>query len=43
MSRRKPEPVQVVKQRRDAALNALIGGIPYAQYLGSGSNAAATN
>ena len=34
MSRRKPEPVQVVKQRRDAALNALIGGILYAQYLG---------
>lgn len=34
MTRRKPEPVQVVKQRRDAALNALIGGIPYAQFLG---------
>ena len=34
MSRRKPEPVQVIKQRRDAALNALIDGIPYAKYLG---------
>jgi acyl-coenzyme A thioesterase PaaI-like protein len=34
VTRRKPEPVQVVKQRRDAALNALIGGIPYAQFLG---------
>ena len=34
MTRRKPEPVQVIKQRRDAALNALIGGIPYAQFLG---------
>ena len=34
MTRRPPEPVQVIKQRRDAALNALIDGIPYAQYLG---------
>jgi len=34
MNRPRPEPVQVVKQRRDAALNALIGGIPYAQFLG---------
>jgi len=34
MTRRQPEPVQVIKQRRDAALNALIGGIPYVQYLG---------
>lgn len=34
MSRPPPEPVQVVKQRRDAALNALVGGIPYIQYLG---------
>ena len=33
MSRR-PEPVQVVKQRRDAALDALVGGVPYAQFLG---------
>ena len=30
----KPEPVQVVKQRRDAALMRLIEGVPYLQYLG---------
>ena len=34
MSRRRPEPVQVVKQRRDAALNALVQGVPYIQFLG---------
>lgn len=34
MTRPKPEPVQVVKQRRDAALKALIGGVPFIQYLG---------
>ncbi|SEL45520.1 Acyl-coenzyme A thioesterase PaaI, contains HGG motif [Roseivivax marinus] len=34
MSRRQPEPVQVVKQRRDAALHALAGGVPYIQFLG---------
>lgn len=34
MARRPPEPVQVVKQRRDAALGALVGSVPYAQYLG---------
>ncbi|MDJ0823427.1 MAG: PaaI family thioesterase [Paracoccaceae bacterium] len=34
MARRPPEPVQVVKQRRDAALNALAGGVPYIQFLG---------
>ncbi|MEO1796626.1 MAG: PaaI family thioesterase [Pseudomonadota bacterium] len=28
------EPVQVVKQRRDALLKALVSGIPYIQYLG---------
>ncbi|KQI68051.1 thioesterase [Loktanella sp. 3ANDIMAR09] len=33
MSRR-PEPVQVVKQRRDAALEALIDGVPYIKFLG---------
>ncbi len=33
MSRR-PEPVQVVKERRDAALAALAGSIPYAGFLG---------
>ncbi|MEP3948451.1 PaaI family thioesterase [Ascidiaceihabitans sp.] len=32
--RKKPEPVQVVKQRRDAALKALIERSPYVQYLG---------
>jgi len=37
MSRRpraRPEPVQVVKQRRDAALAALVSGVPYIQFLG---------
>ncbi len=30
---KRPEPVQVIKQRRDAALAALVGGVPYIQYL----------
>jgi acyl-coenzyme A thioesterase PaaI-like protein len=34
MKRLQPEPVQVVKQRRDAALNSLVSGVPYVQYLG---------
>jgi len=34
MSRAKPEPVQVIKQRRDAALAALVSGVPYIQFLG---------
>ncbi|MFK7753807.1 MAG: PaaI family thioesterase [Sedimentitalea sp.] len=34
MARARPEPVQVVKQRRDAALSALVQGIPYVQFLG---------
>ncbi|NDV49467.1 MULTISPECIES: PaaI family thioesterase [Roseobacteraceae] len=34
MSHRKPEPVQVVKQRRDTALRALAGGVPYVNFLG---------
>ena len=34
MSRRPPEPVLVVKQRRDAALTALTEGVPYARWLG---------
>ncbi|MEZ5756134.1 MAG: PaaI family thioesterase [Paracoccaceae bacterium] len=34
MTRPKPEPVQVVKQRRDGALKALLSGVPYIQYLG---------
>ena len=33
MSRR-PEPVQVIKQRRDATLDKLISGVPYIQFLG---------
>lgn len=34
MSRPKPEPVQVVKQRRDAALSALVQGVPYIRFMG---------
>lgn len=34
MNRPRPEPVQVVKQRRDAALSALVHGVPYIQFLG---------
>ncbi len=34
MSRPPPEPVQVVKQRRDAALRALVDAVPYAAFLG---------
>jgi acyl-coenzyme A thioesterase PaaI-like protein len=34
MSRARPEPVQVIKQRRDGALRALVASIPYAQFLG---------
>ncbi|MDJ0827246.1 MAG: PaaI family thioesterase [Rhodobacter sp.] len=35
MARRpRPEPVQVVKQRRDAALKALVDGVPYIRFLG---------
>ena len=34
MKRPRPEPVQVVKERRDRALAALAGSIPYAQFLG---------
>jgi len=32
--KRRPEPVQVIKKRRDAALAALAGSIPYAAFLG---------
>ncbi|MDJ0627075.1 MAG: PaaI family thioesterase [Rhodobacter sp.] len=32
--RPRPEPVQVVKQRRDAALKALVDGVPYIRFLG---------
>ena len=34
-SRSAPEPVQVVKQRRDEALAALVGGVPYIAFLGA--------
>ncbi len=34
MARPRPEPVQVVKQRRDAALRALVDGVPYSRFLG---------
>ncbi|QBF31063.1 PaaI family thioesterase [Thalassococcus sp. S3] len=34
MARPRPEPVQVVKQRRDAALKALVHCVPYIQFLG---------
>ncbi len=36
MARRTPDPVQVVKQRRDAALKALVDGVPYIRFLGIG-------
>ncbi|MBQ0804769.1 MULTISPECIES: PaaI family thioesterase [unclassified Sulfitobacter] len=32
--RQKPEAVQVIKKRRDGALNALVGGVPYIKFLG---------
>lgn len=31
---KRPEPVQSVKHRRDTALQALVRGVPYAQFLG---------
>lgn len=34
MKRMPPEPVQVVKRRRDSALKALVNGVPYIQFLG---------
>ncbi|MEP2783135.1 MAG: PaaI family thioesterase [Pseudoruegeria sp.] len=34
MNRKTPEPLHVVKQRRDDALNALADSIPYIQFLG---------
>lgn len=33
-ARRPPEPMQVVKQRRDAALERMAGAIPYVRHLG---------
>lgn len=34
MSRQRPEPVQVVKQRRDSALKSVVEGVPYINFLG---------
>ncbi|WP_068119188.1 PaaI family thioesterase [Tropicimonas marinistellae] len=34
MGRSPPEPVQVVKERRDRALDALVRGVPYISFLG---------
>ncbi|MFD3191634.1 PaaI family thioesterase [Sedimentitalea sp. HM32M-2] len=34
MARPRPEPMQIVKQRRDAALRALVQGVPYIRFLG---------
>ncbi len=31
---KRPEPVQVIKQRRDAALQTLISRVPYIQFMG---------
>ena len=35
-ARRPPEPVEVVKQRRDRALGALVEGVPYLGFMGIG-------
>ena len=35
-ARARPEPVQVVKERRDAALKSLVGGVPFIGFLGIG-------
>ena len=34
MSRARPEPVQVVKERRDRALRLLVEGVPYTRFMG---------
>lgn len=34
MSRPPPEPVQVIKHRRDATLAAIVQGVPFIQFLG---------
>ena len=31
---KRPEPVQVIKRRRDVALRALVEGVPYIRFLG---------
>ncbi|APX91128.1 thioesterase [Brevirhabdus pacifica] len=34
MPRSRPEPMQIVKQRRDTALATLVGGVPFVGFLG---------
>jgi len=34
MPRSRPEPMQVVKQRRDGGLRTLVDGVPFVQFLG---------
>lgn len=34
MNRTPPEPVHVIKERREAVLKALVGGVPYIGFLG---------
>jgi acyl-coenzyme A thioesterase PaaI-like protein len=34
MTRRRPEPVALIKQRRDRTLAALVAGVPYIGFLG---------
>lgn len=34
MSRPRPEPLQVVKERRDTALAALVGNVPWISFMG---------
>ena len=34
MKRPRPEPVQVIKERRESALAALVGEVPYVRHLG---------
>lgn len=34
MVRKPPEPVQIIKKRRDAALSALVHRVPYVEFLG---------
>jgi len=36
VTRSRPEPIQIIKQRRDGALRALVDSVPYAQFLGIG-------
>ena len=34
MTRQPPEPVELIKQRRDQTLRALVGGVPFIRFLG---------